>query len=49
MLMTTSKKPAAKAGKEPASDKSAKVERTVAAAAPAPAPKKGEEPKRKAK
>ena len=48
--MATSKKPAAKAGKEIPNEKPAKVEQPAVAAAPAPAPKKGgDEPKKKGK
>jgi hypothetical protein len=50
ILMTMVKKPAAKAGKETPEVKSGKVDRPVAAAASAPAAKKGgDEPKKKGK
>jgi hypothetical protein len=48
--MTTSKKPAEKAGKETPEVKSGKVDKPVVAAATAPAAKKGgDEPKKKGK
>jgi hypothetical protein len=50
ILMTLSKKPAAKAGKETPEVKSGKVEKPVTASAPAPAAKKGGDgPKKKGK